>query len=89
MISITIRMTGFRVRSITWAVCAIPIGDNYTMGPDDALRAGKMIAPKHVIPIHYGTWEVITQNPDDWAARVRKETRARVHVLKPGESFSL
>ncbi len=69
-------------------VAIIPIGDNYTMGPDDALRAVKMLMPKHVIPIHYSTWDVIKQNPDDWAARVTAETGAQVHVLKPGERFS-
>lgn len=66
----------------------LPIGDNYTMGPDDALRAVKMLSPKHVIPIHFSTWDVIKQNPADWAARVGKETGAQVHVLKPGEHFS-
>jgi L-ascorbate metabolism protein UlaG (beta-lactamase superfamily) len=69
-------------------VAVIPIGDNYTMGPDDALRAVKMLSPKHVIPIHFSTWDVIKQNPDDWAARVSKETGAQVHVLKPGGAFS-
>jgi L-ascorbate metabolism protein UlaG (beta-lactamase superfamily) len=69
-------------------VAVIPIGDNYTMGPDDALRAVKMLSPKHVIPIHFSTWDVIKQNPDDWAARVSKETGAQVHVLKPGGTFT-
>jgi L-ascorbate metabolism protein UlaG (beta-lactamase superfamily) len=69
-------------------VAVIPIGDNYTMGPDDALRAVKLLTPKHVIPIHFNTWDVIKQNPDDWAARVARETGAQVHVLKPGESLA-
>lgn len=41
----------------------LPIGDNYTMGPDDALRAVKLLRPKMVIPVHYNTWEVIAQDP--------------------------
>ena len=69
-------------------VAVLPIGDNYTMGPDDALRAVKLLAPKHVIPIHFGTWDVIAQNPQDWAARVVKESGTQVHVLKVGESFT-
>ena len=69
-------------------VAVIPIGDNYTMGPDDALRAVKLLAPRHVIPIHFGTWDVIAQNPQDWAARVTKETDTQVNVLKVGESFT-
>jgi L-ascorbate metabolism protein UlaG (beta-lactamase superfamily) len=68
-------------------LAVIPIGDNYTMGPDDALRAVKLLRPKHVIPIHFDTFDLIHQDPNAWAARVEKETGAKVHVLKPGESF--
>jgi len=67
----------------------IPIGDNFTMGPDDALRAVKMLAPQTVIPIHFGTWGLIEQNPDAWAAQTQTETRAGVVVLRPGQSWML
>ncbi len=67
----------------------LPIGDNFTMGPDDALRAVKLIQPKHVIPVHYNTWPIIAQDPQAWAQRVQAETSSQVHVLQPGESFSL
>jgi L-ascorbate metabolism protein UlaG (beta-lactamase superfamily) len=67
----------------------LPIGDNFTMGPDDALRAVHLIQPKHVIPVHYNTWELIVQDAEAWAKRVKKETQTIPHVLKPGESFSL
>jgi L-ascorbate metabolism protein UlaG (beta-lactamase superfamily) len=67
----------------------LPIGDNFTMGPDDALRAVNLIQPKHVIPAHYNTWPLIAQDPHAWAARVEAETDTQAHVLKPGESFSL
>lgn len=67
----------------------LPIGDNFTMGPDDALRAVKLIQPKHVIPVHYNTWGLIAQDPVAWAERVRAETNAVAHVLQPGESFIL
>jgi L-ascorbate metabolism protein UlaG (beta-lactamase superfamily) len=63
----------------------LPIGDNYTMGPDDALRAVKLLQPKKVLPIHYNTWELIAQDANAWAERVRRETGAQVAVLKPGE----
>ncbi len=49
----------------------LPIGDNYTMGPDDALKAVKLIQPKHVIPDHYDTWPLIAQDADAWADRVK------------------
>jgi L-ascorbate metabolism protein UlaG (beta-lactamase superfamily) len=70
-------------------LAALPIGDNFTMGPDDALRAVELLRPKHVIPIHYNTFEMIQQDAHAWAERVEKATSARVHVLKPGESFQL
>lgn len=67
----------------------MPIDDNYTMGPDDALRAVKLLQPKIVIPIHYNTWELIAQDAHAWAARVQAETDTQVIVLNPGESYSL
>jgi L-ascorbate metabolism protein UlaG (beta-lactamase superfamily) len=70
-------------------LAVIPIGDNYTMGPDDALRAVKMLESKVVIPIHYNTWDLLAQDADAWAERVQKETKTKVVVLKPGESYSL
>lgn len=66
-----------------------PIGDNYTMGPDDALRAVKLIQPRTVIPIHYNTFQLIKQDPELWATRVESETSTRALVLHPGESFEL
>jgi L-ascorbate metabolism protein UlaG (beta-lactamase superfamily) len=70
-------------------LAVLPIGDNFTMGPDDALKAVKLLEPKHVIPVHYNTWDRIAQDPTAWANRVADETKATPHVLKPGESFSL
>ena len=67
----------------------LPIGDNFTMGPDDALRAVQLIAPKVVMPIHYNTFEVIQQDPVAWADRVRKETSSQPIVLEPGGSLQL
>src|SRR5437588_1323256 len=52
----------------------LPIGDNFTMGPDDALRAVRFVQPKKVLPIHYNTWDLISQDARAWAARVRQET---------------
>lgn len=70
---------------VTLAV--IPIGDNYTMGPVDALRAVKLLEPQHVIPIHYNTFDLIKQDAEAWAIKVHDETYAKAHILKPGENF--
>ena len=67
----------------------LPIGDNYTMGPDDALRAVKLIQPARVVPIHYNTFELIRQDAHKWADRVQAETSTQVLVLKPGESVEV
>ncbi len=70
-------------------LATLPIGDNYTMGPDDALRAVKLIGPRQVVPIHYNTWELIAQDAAVWAERVRKETQSEAIVLKPGEWITI
>jgi L-ascorbate metabolism protein UlaG (beta-lactamase superfamily) len=70
-------------------LAVLPIGDNYTMGPEDALRAVNLIRPRHVIPVHFDTWGLIAQDPHAWAARVRQSCATEVHVLKPGEAFIL
>jgi L-ascorbate metabolism protein UlaG (beta-lactamase superfamily) len=70
-------------------LAVIPIGDNFTMGPDDALRAVKLLGAKHVIPVHHSTWELIEQDADAWAERVRSETETEPHVLQPGDTFTL
>lgn len=67
----------------------LPIGDNFTMGPDDALRAVKLLEPRMVVPIHYNTFDVIAQDPDAWADRVTRETEAVPSVLRPGEVLEL
>ena len=67
----------------------LPIGDNFTMGPDDALRAAKLLQARHIIPVHYNTWELIEQDPNAWAKRVEAETGTKVHVIQPGGSYAL
>ena len=63
----------------------LPIGDNYTMGPGDSLRALKLLTPRKVLPIHYNTWDVIAQDAMAWAEQVRGQGLAEPIVLKPGE----
>jgi L-ascorbate metabolism protein UlaG (beta-lactamase superfamily) len=70
-------------------LAVIPIGDNYTMGPDDALRAVKFLEPKVVIPIHYNTFDLLKQDEHAWAEQVERETNAKVVLLKPGESYTV
>lgn len=66
----------------------MPIGDNYTMGPDDALLAAKFLKAKHVIPLHYNTWPVIAQNAEDFK-KSAGEKGIDVIIVKPGETIEL
>tara|TARA_R110002111_G_scaffold254461_2_gene320142 strand:+ start:63092 stop:63775 length:684 start_codon:yes stop_codon:yes gene_type:complete len=70
-------------------VAILPIGDNFTMGPEDSVRATKLISPKRVIPTHYNTWPLIAQDSAAWAESIREQTSAEPVVLKPGESCQL
>jgi L-ascorbate metabolism protein UlaG (beta-lactamase superfamily) len=70
-------------------LAALPIGDNYTMGPADALRAVKLIQPRVVIPIHYNTFPLLKQDVHAWAKQVEDQTETKVAVLSPGESITL
>lgn len=70
-------------------VALLPIGDHYTMGPEDAATAVQWIQPRVVIPMHWGTFPVLVQDPADFVARVRETTGTTPVVLRPGESYDL
>jgi L-ascorbate metabolism protein UlaG (beta-lactamase superfamily) len=70
-------------------LAVLPIGDRYTMGPDDAIEAVKLLNPKRAMPCHYNTWPPIEQDAGAWAESVRRQTAAEPIVLQPGESFPL
>lgn len=70
-------------------VAVLPIGDNFTMGPDDALQAVQLLQPKRVIPNHYNTWPPIEVDVQAWAERVKAETPAEPIVISPGQFVTL
>lgn len=67
-------------------VALLPIGDNFTMGVDDAVKAVEFLKPRVVIPMHYDTWELIAADPHDFS-RKALALGVAAHVLAPGESF--
>lgn len=69
-------------------VALLPIGDNFTMGIDDAVEAVKFLNPKTVIPMHYNTWELIAADPNDFSGKV-KELGTECVVLEPGQSYQI
>ena len=66
-------------------IALLPIGDNFTMDPVDAARAVGFIKPRVVIPVHYNTWDLIAQDPEDFRRAVGDQ--AEVVVLEPGGSY--
>lgn len=77
------------IGSVGLDLAIVPIGDHFTMGPDDAIEAVKLLQPKRVAPAHYNTFPPIEQNAAAWAAKVRGETSAEPIVLEPGGIIDL
>ncbi|PZX06962.1 L-ascorbate metabolism protein UlaG (beta-lactamase superfamily) [Psychrobacillus insolitus] len=67
-------------------VAFLPIGDNFTMGPEDAAYATELLKPKVVVPIHYNTFPGIQQNPYGFKELVKT---SEVHILKAGDKIEL
>ncbi|MFC4321075.1 metal-dependent hydrolase [Litchfieldia salsa] len=64
----------------------LPIGDNYTMGPVDASIAADWLGAKMVVPIHYNTFPIIEQNPNEFVERLKPGVGK---ILLPGDSIEL
>ncbi|MGP9042679.1 metal-dependent hydrolase [Cytobacillus kochii] len=64
----------------------IPIGDNFTMGPEDAAYAVELLQPKQVVPVHYNTFPPIKQDPRAFAKLVKGSD---VKVMEAGEVVEL
>lgn len=69
-------------------VAALPIGDNFTMGPEDALLAAKWLKTKQVIPIHYNTFPIIEQDADQFKQQIEAEGM-QCYPLSPGEFITV
>lgn len=65
----------------------LPIGDNFTMGIEDAARAIEFVRPKVAIPMHYNTFDIIAVDPDEFIKEVGD--LARVQLLQPGDTYEL
>jgi L-ascorbate metabolism protein UlaG (beta-lactamase superfamily) len=87
----TALFSDMRLIGETWSLdlALLPIGDNFTMGPSAALKAVALLSPKVVIPIHYNTFDVITQDANAFKAQIERETNARCVVLEPGQQYTL
>jgi L-ascorbate metabolism protein UlaG (beta-lactamase superfamily) len=70
-------------------LAALPIGDNFTMGPEDAVTAAQFVKAKRVIPIHYNTFPPIRQDPEAFVQMLQDAADIEGIVLKPGDSYEL
>lgn len=66
----------------------VPIGDNYTMGPADAVDALDLLKPQVAVPMHYNTWPPIAQDPHAFASDAAARGH-QVEVMTPGASLLL
>ncbi|MEM1584157.1 MAG: metal-dependent hydrolase [Nitrososphaerota archaeon] len=73
------------------SIALLPIGGFYTMGPREAAFATALIKPKIVIPMHYNTFNVIKQDPEEFKRELKrmKIRGVKAVVLKPGEVFQV
>lgn len=67
----------------------LPIGDNYTMGIEDAALAAQLLNVKHVIPVHYNTWDIIAEDPKHYKKITESTTRATVTIVDVGATVTL
>ena len=65
----------------------LPIGDHYTMGPTSAAEAVRLLGVKKVLPMHFGTFPILTGTPDDLRAAASDVSGLEVLDLKPGETL--
>jgi L-ascorbate metabolism protein UlaG (beta-lactamase superfamily) len=68
-------------------LACLPIGDRYTMGPQEAAHAIRLLNVKHVIPMHYATFPELVGTPEELRKESRDIAGLELHVLKPGESL--
>jgi L-ascorbate metabolism protein UlaG (beta-lactamase superfamily) len=68
-------------------IACLPIGDNFTMGPREAAQAIRLLGVKHVIPMHYATFPVLTGTPEQLRAESRDIPGLEIHALRPGETL--
>jgi L-ascorbate metabolism protein UlaG (beta-lactamase superfamily) len=68
-------------------VAMLPIGDVFTMGPREAAFAIRLLGVKHLIPMHYATFPMLTGTPEELRAEAKDVAGLHVHALKPGETL--
>lgn len=67
----------------------LPIGDNFTMGIEEAVECVELLHPRRVVPIHFNTFDEIRADPGEFACQVRARTPSTPVVLAPGATLEV
>src|SRR5436305_3510514 len=71
-------------------IMLVCIGDHFTMGPDRAAEAVKLVNPREVIPMHYGTFPILTGTPEAFERELKtRKSKAQLRVMKIGQMLTL
>ncbi len=70
-------------------IALLPIGSRFTMGIKEAVKAVELIRPQIVVPMHYNTFDVIKQNPEEFRKAVEAKVDTKVLIMEPGKSIEL
>jgi L-ascorbate metabolism protein UlaG (beta-lactamase superfamily) len=70
-------------------VALLPIGGLYTIGPSEAAYACKLLKPKYIVGMHYGTFPVLTGSPEELKELLPNDMKNRVIKLEPGKEITL
>lgn len=68
-------------------VAFLPIGDIFTMGPREAAVATRLLGVKHVVPMHYATFPMLTGTPEGLRAETKDIAGLEIHAIQPGETL--
>jgi len=68
-------------------IALLPIGDYFTMGPREAAYATRLLGVRHVVPMHYATFPVLTGTPEEFRELTRDIVGLEIHEMKPGETL--
>ncbi len=69
-------------------LAVLPIGDLFTMGPQDSIQAAQWIQADQVLPTHYNTWPPIEQDAAAWAEALQSATDSQPVILQPGQTHA-
>jgi L-ascorbate metabolism protein UlaG (beta-lactamase superfamily) len=70
-------------------IAMLPIGDRFTMGPKEATYACRLLKPKAVIPMHFGTFPMLTGTPQEFGRELKAAgLSVELVTMKSGETLS-